>query len=103
MTPSSGMKMTPEQFIGEAIDRGVRDGLPSLNQAQAFVFLISEAEVHCDMDGIDTFLDRYNSMEVLMTAEAFRSIGAKEIAKWLERIAALLPDRAEAEVTTPCP
>ncbi len=44
------------------------------------VFLISEAEIDCDMNGIDTFLNHYRADWLPHTADAFDAIGAAEIA-----------------------
>ena len=50
-----------------------------LDAEQKLVFLISEAEVLCDMEGIDSFLDRYAPRWV-PEAAAFEAVGAAEIA-----------------------
>jgi hypothetical protein len=71
--------MTVEDFITEAIDLGHRDGIASLNANQRMVFLISEAEIICDMNGIDSFLGHFNSELLLECASAFDEVGAREI------------------------
>ena len=67
-------------FINEAIARGSRDGIASLNADQRLVFLISEAEVNCDINGIDAFIERYAPDWIPETASAFERIGANRIA-----------------------
>lgn len=91
--------MTPKQFIENAIDQGSRESLQTLNELQKLVFLISEAEVCCDMEGIDSFLDQYDMDEILLTYEAFRSVGALEIAEGLKKLSVLLPTRDEDQLS----
>jgi len=50
--------MSQDDFIEKAIDRGVREGLYSLDPVEQAIFAVSEAEVYCDMEGIDSLLDR---------------------------------------------
>ena len=71
--------MDIDLFIEEAIAAGNRDGVESLTPPQRLVFLISEAESDCDMNGIDSFLDRRAPLWLTATAEAFDAIGATEI------------------------
>ena len=84
--------MTPEQFIDGAVAQGARDGLHTLSKYQAFVFLISEAEVLCDMEGIDSFIGRYGPSGVLTCAAAFRAVGAISIADAMRSVGGCLPD-----------
>jgi hypothetical protein len=72
--------MDTDAFINNAITLGSRHGLDALTSNQRVVFLISEAEVLCDMEGIDTFLDRYEPEWIAETASAFEYIGAMQIA-----------------------
>ena len=72
--------MTSDEFISDAIERGQRNGVASLDPDQRTVFLIAEAEADCDMNGIDTFLDRYAPDWITETAAAFEAVGANEIA-----------------------
>lgn len=72
--------MTSDDFINHAIDCGQRNGLKSLDGDQRLVYLIAEAEADCDMNGIDTFLDRYAPDWIAETADAFDTVGASEIA-----------------------
>jgi hypothetical protein len=51
--------MNPDAFIGTAIEVASRNGIGALDANQRLVYLISEAEVLCDMEGIDAFLGRY--------------------------------------------
>ena len=76
----------PDAFISAAIETGARDGVEALDADQRLVFLISEAEVLCDKDGIDTFLDHYRPRWLADTAAAFAAVGATEIAAALGAI-----------------
>jgi hypothetical protein len=80
--------MTPEDFIEKAIDRGVREGLFSLDPVEQAIFAVSEAEVYCDMEGIDSLLDRYGGKSTELFASAFSAVGAVEIAETLRAMAA---------------
>ena len=51
--------MDPYEFINTAIETGSRNGIGALDADQRFVYIVSEAEVYCDMEGISGFLDRY--------------------------------------------
>jgi hypothetical protein len=83
--------MSPDSFITLAIEAGARDGVASLDADQRLVFLVSEAEILCDMEGIDSFIDRYGSEWLMESAVAFEMIGASEIAFGLSHIG---PDTA---------
>lgn len=72
--------MDPDAFINAAIDAGARDGVGALDPIQRMVFLISEAEVLCDMEGIDSFLNRYAPGWIPAAAAAFEAVGAADIA-----------------------
>jgi hypothetical protein len=50
------LPMDSKRFIDEAITLGSQSGLSSLDPLQRKVFLISEAEVCCDMHGFDSFI-----------------------------------------------
>jgi len=82
----SNLTMSPDQFINEALDLGSHNGVASLDPDQRMVFLISEAEVDCDMNGIDTFLHRYGPDWLSETTAAFEAIGATDIAAGLRAI-----------------
>ena len=86
--------MTADEFISRAIDLG-QTGIGALTKLERSVFLISELEVLCDMEGIDSFLDRYEPDVVRESVEAFRSVGATEIADALGQIVDSLPARSE--------
>ena len=58
-----------DAFITEAIERGERDGADSLDETARAVFLLSELEVSCDKDGIDTFLNGYGAAEFQLVAD----------------------------------
>jgi hypothetical protein len=87
--------MTADEIISRAIDRGQAEGLVNLNTDERLVFLISEAEVCCDMDGIETLLNRYAPREIKECADAFMTIGAAEIGAVLSQIVTALPIRPE--------
>jgi len=78
--------MSPDDFIEKAIECGARDGLYSLGPVEQVIFAVSEAEVYCDMEGIDGLLDRYRNEAMEMFVSAFSSIGAVEIAETLKAI-----------------
>ncbi len=78
-----------------AVERGTKSGIAALSVLERAVFLISEAEVTCDKDGIDSLLDRYDPDVVRETANAFRSIGASKIAAALTDVASALPNRID--------
>jgi hypothetical protein len=71
-----------------AIAVGARDGIEALDADQRLVYLISEAEVLCDIDGIDAFIDHYFPQWMEETAAAFAEVGAADIAAGLRAITA---------------
>jgi hypothetical protein len=75
-----------DAFINTAIEVGSRDGIGALDADQRLIYLISEAGVLCDMEGIDSFLDRYFPQWMEETACAFAEVGAAEIAVALRAI-----------------
>ena len=75
--------MDPDTAIREAVALGEQHGLVSLAGIQKLVFAISEAEIYCDMDGIDGLIHRYGAPAMRTFAEAFEAIGATEIASAL--------------------
>jgi hypothetical protein len=85
--------MDYNKFIDDAIARGTKDGVVSLDDMQRIVFLVSEAEVMCDIDGIDSFLDRYDPEWTPETAISFERVGAKEIASEFRRLISDAQDR----------
>lgn len=89
-------RMAADDFITMAIARGQSAGPGQLSADERFVFLLSEVEVHCDMDGIDSLLDEHSVAELAECAAAFADVGAVEIATTLRRILEALPDREEA-------
>ena len=80
--------------IDLVLKRGAVGGLVSLSRSERKVWLISEAEVLCDMEGIDSFLDRHESF-LPETADAFAEAGAVQIADGLRAIHAQLPGRSD--------
>jgi hypothetical protein len=72
--------MDSETFINAAIDTGAKYGIDTLDAEQRLVFLISEAEVLCDMEGIESFLQCYGPIWIAEAAAAFEAVGAVDIA-----------------------
>ena len=91
--------MTADEFINAAIEKGQSNGLASLGLDQRLVYLVSEAEAYCDMEGIDSLLDRYSSGELQECVSSFEEIGATEIAEALRAVVSALPERAEAALS----
>jgi hypothetical protein len=99
-----------DAFIETAIEAGSRTAeggreIGALDADQRLVYLISEAEVLCDMDGIPAFIDRYYPQWMEEAAAAFAEVGAAEIATGLRAIAAdvgndPLLDRVNALITS---
>lgn len=86
--------MPSADYIDSILKRGAQGGIESLSRSERMVWLISEAEILCDMDGIDSFLDRYE--EILPeVADSFARVGAIQIAENLRAIHAKLPSRPE--------
>lgn len=85
--------MNYDRFIYDAITLGSRDGVASLDDMQRIVFLVWEAEVMCDMDGIDAFLDRYDPEWIAETTISFERVGANEIAAEFRRLMTHVQDR----------
>lgn len=79
--------MNADAVIEQAIRRGEREGLDALGPAELVIFAISEAEVYCDMDGIDSLLERYGTGTIALFARAFSAVGAIEIANALQAVA----------------
>lgn len=84
--------MSPDQIIELALARGTKEGLPSLSPVERQIWLISEAEVYCDMEGIDSFLSRYPGPLQVEAATAFQNIGASEIGAALLAIHSASPE-----------
>jgi hypothetical protein len=78
--------------IESILKRGTEGGVEALAPLERKVWLISEAEVLCDMEGIDSFLDRYITL-LPETVIAFAEVGATEIAESLQAIHDELPTR----------
>ena len=90
------MVLDPKGFIDDAIECGSRSGLQSLAGIARQVYLISEAEVLCDMEGIDSFLDKYGGAGVAELAGAYDRIGADAISSVLREISAAMPSPPDA-------
>lgn len=91
--------MTADEFINAAIDKGQTAGLASLGPDERLVFLVSEAEVYCEVEGIDSLLDRYSSTDLQECVSAFAEIGATEIADALRSVISGLPTRDESALS----
>jgi hypothetical protein len=75
-----------DEFITNAIDLGQKKGMTSLSPMQRIVWMVSEAEVYCDKDGIDALIDHYGLSAMLEFAQAFHAVGASEIAQAIAQI-----------------
>lgn len=89
--------MTPESFISQAIEQGFELGLDSLEPVARTVFAISEAEVTCDINGIDGLFDRHGLASAATFSAAYRAIGAVEIGAAFE-LAILVGDPPPEEL-----
>jgi hypothetical protein len=87
-TDAKSDDVDPDLFIRDAIEAGARAGIEVLDPDQRLVFLISEAEVLCDMEGIDSFLERYGPRWLAETGAAFDAVGAVDIGATFGTIAA---------------
>jgi len=86
--------MSSTDTIDSILKRGAEGGLDSLASVERKVFLISQAEILCDMEGIDSFLDYYAD-SVSEVADGFAAAGATQIAESLRAIHAQLPARSD--------
>jgi hypothetical protein len=60
------------------------------------IFLVSELETLCDMEGVDSFLSRYaDAQDLRLLAGLLRSAGAAPLAAALSRAADSLPNPSE--------
>ena len=71
--------MDIESYIQNAIEIAASKGLESLDPCQKSIFYISEAEVTCNMDGIDSLIDRYGQKAMACFSTAYSQIGAHSI------------------------
>ena len=71
--------MNPEKYINDALKRGNYLPLDHLGPKEKIIFLISEAELCCDMDGIDSLFEKYNESFYEDFRKSFSSIGASQI------------------------
>jgi hypothetical protein len=78
--------MDADKFINEALDAGRENGLHTLQSLQQVVFAVSEAEITCDMDGIDSLIDHYGTERLSLFERAYALIGATEIAAALHQL-----------------
>jgi hypothetical protein len=72
--------MNVDEFIEVATKHGVETGAAALGPLERAVFRLSELEVSCDVDGIDSFLDHYGPPEVNAVGELLAAAGATSIA-----------------------
>jgi hypothetical protein len=91
--------MNVEEFINAALERGEQAGAAALAPLERAVFLLSELEVSCDKDGIDSFLDTYGPSELNEVAEILSAAGASATADGLTKMARALPQRDDALLT----
>lgn len=83
--------MIVDNFIENSIKEGSRGGAEQLDATQRMVFLISEAEILCDMEGIDR-----SSTNTARRCGSNVRVPSKEIATGLRAIAA--PDIASRAI-----
>jgi hypothetical protein len=88
--------LNADEFITAAVRGIVIDS--GLAQLARWVFLISEAEVDCDKDGIDSFVDRYGARGLTDLGCAYESIGAAELAAVARRIANSIPSANDVDL-----
>ena len=86
------MNDDPAAAIDRAIARGVAEGLWGLEPEERLAYVISEAEICCDMNGIDSFVDAYGARGVDALADAYHVVGATDLAAILREIYAALPE-----------
>lgn len=67
--------------INKIIDKGESFGLDGMIAYERIIYLISEAEVYCDMEGIDSFVDHYKEDGIKELIEGYRKIGANELSE----------------------
>jgi hypothetical protein len=83
-------------FIKAAIAQGERVGAKALPALERAVFLLSELEVMCDKDGIDSFIARYDADDLTILADLYRTAGANDLANALVELAKQLPRPTES-------
>jgi hypothetical protein len=88
--------MDAERFIRAAIEKGQHSDERLLDPLERTIYLLSELEVLCDMEGIDSFLDRYGASELRAIADLLRDAGAVAIANSLTQLADALPQSNES-------
>jgi hypothetical protein len=79
--------MNPSDWIKAAIRCGELRGVGLLSPPERVVYLISEAEVYCDKDGIDSLIHRYGADFMRHFSNAFLEVGASETSSALIAIA----------------
>ena len=91
--------MNAESIINQAIARGEEEGLMALAPVEQVVFAVAEAEVYCDMEGVDALLEKYGGDSVTMFAHAFVAIGANEIAAGFAALGGASPSARDRKST----
>lgn len=69
-------------LVDRILERGAEGGLESLRGKERLVWLLSECEVICDLEGMDSFLAHYGE-HLDEVALAFERAGAPAIAEAL--------------------
>jgi hypothetical protein len=87
-----------DQVVSAALEQGQRDGLDTLDNLSRWIFLVSEAELLCDMEGVDSFVDRYGGLVLLELADAYRNLGAQALAEASRAVADALPIRTKSDL-----
>ncbi len=82
------MSLDAPSLIAQAMQRGETAGLAALDARDAVVYAISEAEVTCDLEGIDSLLDRYGIEGLGVFAHAYAQVRATAIAESLRALMA---------------
>lgn len=88
-------RRSADDVIDAAIAAGQRDGIDSLDELGRWIYFISEAEVLCDKDGVDSFIDRYGPSGLFELSIAYRHLGAEALADAAREVARTLPAASE--------
>lgn len=76
--------MDIDEYIEEAIHSSLN--MKQADDIQSMIWTISELEAACDMDGINSFMDRYGSDGLKMAIRAYGFIGATDLSKALKNL-----------------
>jgi hypothetical protein len=88
--------LNADEFITTAVRGIVIDS--DLAQLTRWIFLVSEAEVDCDKDGIDSFVDRYGARGLTDLGCVYERIGAAKLAAIARPIADAIPSANEVDL-----